>query len=352
MATFGATNLTLSDWAKRVDPGGRVDSIVEVLDNTNEILSDMTFVEGNLPTGHKTTTRTGIPAPTWRLLNYGVQPKKSTTKQVTDTCGMLENYSDIDKALADLNGNTGEFRFSEDIPFIEGMNQEMASTLFYGAASAPEEFVGLMPRYNEKAFTAGTTDNSTSKYNTLNGGGTESDNTSIWLIGWSPNTIHGIFPKGSEAGLSHEDKGQQTLTDAAGGYYEGYRTHYKWDVGLSVRDWRFAVRIANIDLSALATYNSGSDSSANLPRLMVQAINRLPRLGGVRLAFYCNRTIKDWLDVMQMEGGHGGAQTVQRPNQGPLSDFSNPVPVTAFRGIPVRLCDAILDTEAAVTADS
>lgn len=132
MAVKGVNALTLADWAKRTDPNGKVDKIVELLSQTNEILTDMMFVEGNLPTGHRTTVRSGLPSATWRLLNYGVQPSKSTTVQVTDSCGMLETYAEVDKSLADLNGNTAEFRLSEDRAFIEGMNQQMAQTLFYG----------------------------------------------------------------------------------------------------------------------------------------------------------------------------------------------------------------------------
>ncbi|WP_368734330.1 major capsid protein, partial [Klebsiella quasipneumoniae] len=66
---------------------------------------------------------------------YGVQPSKSTTVQVTDYVGMLETYAEVDKSLADLNGNTAEFRLSEDRAFIEAMNQQMAQTLFYGDSS-------------------------------------------------------------------------------------------------------------------------------------------------------------------------------------------------------------------------
>ncbi|EPE5434245.1 major capsid protein, partial [Escherichia coli] len=79
-------------WGKRVDPNGKVDKIIELLGQTNPILQDMPFVEGNLPTGHRTTIRSGLPSATWRLLNYGVQPSKSTTVQVTDSVGMLETY--------------------------------------------------------------------------------------------------------------------------------------------------------------------------------------------------------------------------------------------------------------------
>lgn len=132
MTVLATTHPTLLDVAKRLDPNGKIDTIVELLNQTNEVLDDLTFVEGNLPTGHKTTVRVGLPVPTWRKLYGGVQPTKSKTTQVTDSCGMLEAYAEIDKALADLNGNTAAFRLSEDSAHIEGMSQEMASTIFYG----------------------------------------------------------------------------------------------------------------------------------------------------------------------------------------------------------------------------
>jgi hypothetical protein len=109
----------------------------------------MLVIQGNLPTGHKTTVRTGLPSATWRLLNTGVPNAKSTTAQIIDTCGNLETYSVIDKDIADLNGNTAEFRLSEVKSFLEGMSQQVASTIFYGnQAVYPERFTGLSPRYN------------------------------------------------------------------------------------------------------------------------------------------------------------------------------------------------------------
>jgi len=101
LSTIG-TNVTYLDIASRLDPNDKVAKIIEMLATQNEILKDAVTVEGNLPIGHKTTIRTGLPSVTWRLLNYGVQPSKSTTAQVIDTCGMLEAYAEVDKALADL----------------------------------------------------------------------------------------------------------------------------------------------------------------------------------------------------------------------------------------------------------
>src|SRR5438552_18710340 len=113
MATLGATALTYADWAKRMDDGYHVAVIIELLSQTNEIMDDMLVVEGNLPTGHKTTIRTGLPQATWRLLNYGVPNGKSTTAQITDTIVNLETFAVIDRDLADLNVNTAEIRVME-----------------------------------------------------------------------------------------------------------------------------------------------------------------------------------------------------------------------------------------------
>lgn len=78
-----------------------------------------------------------------------------------------------------------------------------------------------------------------------------------------------------------------TLEDANGGKYEGYRTHYKWDNGLALRDWRYVVRIANIDVSNL----SEPSSAANIAKLMVKALHRIPNRGMGRPVFYMNRTV-------------------------------------------------------------
>lgn len=332
MTILSTLNPTLADFAKREDSGGKIDTVVELLNETNEILDDMTFQEGNLPTGHKTTIRTGLPSATWRLLNYGVQKSKSSTAQVVDTCGMLEAYAEVDKALADLNGNAAAWRLSEDRAFLESMNQTMAATLFYGNTNVnPERFLGLAPRY--ATYSATTTDIGN---NIIKAGGS-STNTSIWLVCWSPNTLFGILPKGSKAGFQIQDLGEQTLSDGAGGQYQGYRTHYKWDIGLCVKDWRYAVRIANIDTSAL-TKNAASGS--DLIDLMTQAIEQLPSAPMGRPVFYCNRTIKSFLRRQIMNKVASSTLTM---------DTVAGKRVLAFDDIPVKRVDQITNAETTVS---
>ena len=132
MATLSVRNPTILDLAKMTDPDGKIATIVEILNEVNEELEDIAWVEGNLATGHTTTVRSGIPQPTWRKLYGGIQPTKATNVQVTDNTGMLEAISEVDVALADLNGNTAAFRFNEDRAHIEGMSQELSNILWFG----------------------------------------------------------------------------------------------------------------------------------------------------------------------------------------------------------------------------
>lgn len=330
MATLTVNNPTLLDLAKATDPDGSIARVVEILNQRNEVLEDMPWMEGNLPTGHRTTIRSGLPTPTWRKLYGGVQPTKSRRVQVTDNCGMLEDYAEVDKALADLNGNTEAFRISEDRAHIEGMSQEMAQTLFYGnEGSEPEAFTGLAPRFN--SLSAENADNIIDAFS-----GSGGDLTSIWLIVWGENSVHGIVPKGSKTGVQMTDKGQVTVENADGnnGRMEAYRTHYRWDCGLTVRDWRQIVRIANIDVSELGTIAN----TKNIINWMVQAAERVDNLGAGRPVFYMNRTIREKLrlGILERVSNNLTWETVTGKR------------VMTFDDIPVKRVDQILKTESRV----
>jgi hypothetical protein len=349
MAILGTSAITYADWAKRLDDGYKVARIIELLSQTNEILEDMLVIEGNLPTGHKTTVRTGLPQATWRFLNQGVPNAKSTTAQIVDTVGNLETYAVIDKDIADLNGNTAEFRLSEVKAFLEGMSQQVAQTLIYGNQFInPERFTGLAPRYSTSLTTGPGA--SLTAANVLTGGGLVNNNTSLWVGVWGDDTLHATFPKGKITGLQHRDMGEWPVTDGSGNTYQAYRDHFKWEIGLVLRDWRYVVRIANVDTTQLSGV-----SAANLINLLVRALYRLPtapttattiqtsdtdqvRASMGRTVIYCNRVIRTYLDLQAMNK----TNVLLR-----IEEFDGK-PITTFRGIPIRTCDAIGNFEATI----
>lgn len=331
MAILAGEYLTLADWKARVAPDGKVADIIDLLSQTNEVLDDMLFTEGNLPTGHRTTMRTGLPRIFWRLLNMGIPSSKSTSAQVDEATGMMEAYSDVDVKLAKLNGNTAQFRLSEAEAFIEAMNQKMAQTLFYGNTSvAPEEFNGFAVRFSDSTAPNGK--------NIIKAGGSGSDNTSAWFVVWGKNTVTGIFPKGSEVGLKQEDKGQVTSENVGGvtgAKMEVYREHYSWDVGIALKDWRFVVRIANIDVSNLVS----NTTPADITRFLIQGYHRVQNWKAGKPVLYMNRTLFQYLDLQRYEDVKAASITYKEIDG---------MDVPHFRGIPIRVVDAILDTEATV----
>ena len=333
MATLATGALTLADWAKRLDPDGKVPAVAELLSQSNEILEDAVFQEGNLPTGHRVIIRTGLPTAYWRSINQGIPTSKSTTAQVDESIGMLEAYAKIDKDLALLNGNTNAFRMSEDSAFLEAMNQAQAQTLLYGnPATDPRQYLGLAPRY-------GAISGAGNAQNVLDAGGVSTNNTSIYLVVWGDNTTFCTFPKGSKAGLAHDDQGELVVYDANSNPYQAFQTHYQWKNGLVVKDWRYVVRICNINTANLVAETAAAD----LVKLMSRALDRIPSLGMGRPAFYMNRTVYSMLRIQALNK----SQTVLDINSG-LNQFGTPSSWNTFEGVPLRRVDQILNTEARV----
>lgn len=343
--------LSLMDAARRMDPEGEIDTIAELLSQTNEFFKDMTWSESNLDTGHKSTVRTGLPSGTWRIAYAGVPYARSTTAQVTDGMGYLAAYSQIDKRVAELGGKVAQIRMTEDSAFLEGMSQQMATTFFYGNSSTvSSQFTGFAPRYN--TVTAATAANA---QNCLDAGGTGSSNASLWLVGWGDMTNFGIYPKGTKAGLVFEDRGDVVPGyDSAGNPFPAYTSYFEWNAGLVTKDWRYNVRICNIDTTTGAQGLFGT-TPPDLFLLMSKAVVRFPTLTkrasgitetdapdepapGINPAFYCNRTVRESLDVQAIRDKN----VLLSPTQ------YDGAPVTMFRGVPIRVCDTLLSTESRV----
>lgn len=330
MGILTATMPTLLDKFSREDSQKKIMKIVELMAKRNDILMDAEYQECNDGSKHKTTMRSGLPEPAWRLFNRGVQPSKSTTVPVIDTTGMMEDYGLVDKALADLSGNADAFRVSENMAKLQGFNNKAARYMFYGnTASEPEAFLGLAPRYNDLSAESGA--------NIVDAGGTGSTNASIWFVTWGELTTHLLYPKGSVAGFQHRFLGEDTVRDENGGEFQAYRDHFKWDIGMSVRDWRANARIANIDVSALTKDGA---SGADLIDLMIEAYYRIdnPEQGEGRTVIYANRTIQTYL--------HKQAMNAKNVNLS-IGEYAGKK-IPEFLGIPIKRVDALLNTEARV----
>lgn len=338
MALLANGQLTLADAAKRMAPDGSIMPVAEMLSQVNDVLEDPVFIEANGTTAHRVAIRTGLPAVYYRMINQGVPTSKSATAQVDEPMGMMEGRSHIDIELARLNGNTAAFRLSEDQPFIESMNQQWATDLFYGnPGTDPRQILGLSTRYSSLSAGNGG--------NILDAGGTGTDNASIWLVVWSESGVFCTYPKASQAGLDQRDLGEESVTDANGNYYQAYRTLFNWKNGLVVKDWRNAVRIANVDMSDLVaqTGTQASTAATTVIKMMARSIDRLPSINSGRAVFYTNRSVTSLLRVAAMDKSNS-VLTIEKG----LNQFGQNINTMSFLGVPIRRVDQLLNTEARV----
>ena len=326
MATVDAKLLTLLELAKRSNKGSIL-AIAETLNRTNEILTDAVYVPANGQTSHVTTRRLHLPTGSWRKINQGVARESSRTEQVVENIGMLEAISQVDQALVDLAEDSGTFRMTEDLAFVEGMSQTLATALIYGnTAGAPEQIDGLATRFN--ALTSAST---SPVHNVHSADGSGQDLTSLWVVQWGPDKVHLVYPKSSASGgIVHQDDGLVTVYDSAGNPYKVYQSHFKVHVGLVVRDARCVQRICNIE--------SGGTSNTFDPDLLIEALREMPQ-GGASAVIYANRTV-----LAQMDKDAAGKTNVQYGANDPWGR-----PTMSFRGVQVRQVDAILNTETAVS---
>lgn len=328
MATINTELPTLLDLQKMRDPDGGIATVVELLQTKTPILQDAVFQEGNLTTGHQYTSRTGLPSVQWRKLNEGVRPSKSKRGQQTETTGMLAGMSVVDVAEAKLSRNEAAFRLSEDKGFIQSMSKEIETGFIYHSSlTSPEKIMGLAPRFDSTTGAAG------SQVIKADPTASGNDQTSVWLIGWGPQTVFGIFPQGTQAGLETRDMGVELWDDGTGAKFPAYVTYYEWKLGLVVKDFRYIVRVCNIDSSSFDA------TDGYVLEAMSDAINQLEDLNGVRPVFYVNRRVNGFIRKEARKALQNSTLT--------MADFGGRQ-LPSLDGIPIVRTDGITNTEATV----
>ena len=340
---------TLDDVTSRMDNAGKQHLIAEMLSQAIALPEDMPFIESSEMGGHEFVFRTSIPAGAWRQINMGVPYSKSTTAKSRVGLGTLEDYSQVDRLLAEMSGDIDQFREGEDVAFLEGMGQTIEQTTWYGnTAATPAEFMGFSPFYN--TVSTATAQNAA---NVIDGGGTGSNNLSIWLICWGVRTIFGLYPRGTKAGLAMEDKGDTVPGfDSLGNRFEAYTSWFRQMVGLCPQDWRYGARICNVDVTTAGLAGpSALDIFATIRELLLLP----PHLSkgtsgvthtdakdepapGIRPIIYTNRTGRHWMDVQAMRDRN----VLLR-----IEDYAG-MPIDGINGIPIKISDQLI-TEARVT---
>lgn len=316
-----SSQLTLLEMAKRSKDGNTI-TIAEVLTKKNEILLDAVWQEANDKWSHKSTIRTSEPEGTYRGMNEGVGAEASGTDEITDKICMFETYSKPDKSLIDNEPNPEQARMNEATAFLNGLGKSFAAGVFYANnATNPRQPTGLAPRLNDLDMD-----------NVVSAGGSGNDLTSIYVVGWDPNSTFLTHPRAHKtAGIEREDLGVQIVQDDAGKSFRAYVDWFKLYWGMVCKDLRTIGRVCNIEQSGTGAFNED---------LLIQLINRL-ELEGTKAAIYCNRDVKTQMDILLKDKAN--VNFAPAKGRGLFGED-----VLAFKDIPIRRCDAILNTESAV----
>ncbi len=342
MATIGNSFIGLIDHFSRTNRLGQVGPIIEALHQLNPLLEDAYMEECNNGTNHESIIRTGLGTGAWGKLYQGIVQSKSNTQKVQDTTGFVERLSTIDERYLELVKNPAQERMTEATAALEWMAQEVQANFFYAdTATTPERFKGLAARYNSIA------NGGTAASQIVDGGGTGSANTSIWFVTWGAGMTRLIYPEGSTGGIQRNDMGRQRVLDDIGNPYYVKEEYFRQHVGVSVGDWRFNVRVANIDIAAL---RAGTVNVFDLLRRGYyanqnrrnQKIRNDGMVQGGKTVIYMNRDVMQSLDALST-------------NRGSTDNYVRMVPddlagkeIMTYRGMPIRETDALINAEARI----
>lgn len=340
MAALGLELVTLADVAKSKNK--QIGKVAEVLIRHDLMLHDIPYMVMNEKTVHKEDIRSALPRIYYRKANQPIPASKSTIEERTFTASHFESKSQIDEAVAKRGGvdRIAYNRWNQAMGHLQAHAQELATLMIYGSpTTSNQKTAGFFDILSTLA-----TSEPTSKQ-IIDAGGTGSDNASILKVHWGDRSVFGIYPEGTNSGLTRTDRSKGNVlvkiegVDENGnpGTFWGFEENFATDHGLVVKDFRQVARIANIDISDLI---SGA-GAADLIDLMISANYKIDDLSNGNGRWYVNRTIEAALHKQALTKVGAGAGLSFMNFEGQQ--------ILTFLGDPIRRMDALVNSEAQVT---
>lgn len=331
MTTLGTNRLNLADIVRRSKPDGSLAFIAEPLNQMNGLADDMRWVEGDLPGGYMSTSRTSLPSFSTLNPNGTATMTKSTTGQQMEPTMTLTAMSEVHDLVARYGGDVASKRASEAIAFGEGWKQALSSkTLTGNGATTPGDINGVLTRYNATSNTNG------GNIVLCGAAGGQTDCMSILFIQHGEGFFHGFYPKGSKAGLEVRDYGMRVSEPSATTRRIVWTEEWLGTFGIAIPNYKAVVRLANIDKSLLI-----AGTGADLFDKLTLGYHCLPRGSSDGRAIYMNTTTRAWLDIQARNDVQAGGGIKFENVGGQL--------VETFRGIPINLEDQLTEAETAIS---
>jgi hypothetical protein len=253
----------------------------------------------------------------------------SQTDEITEPVKLYEGDSNVDDRVFKgvPQGGAYPLRDGEDSLNLEGMIQDLTYLIIYNhEGDTPDGWKGLWRR-RPSLSPAGTVPPVCWGL-----GGTGSDLTSMPIFEFGRRGFSLAYPANSGVpGLKNEDRGLNKIPVPVGtGSYWAWIRHYEFWAAMVLRDNRAFQRLANIE----------TQGASNIfdPTKFISAKNWLPSVGRNAVAF-CTRTLKAQVD----NNAYGKVNVYMS-----VREVQNYGPITFIAGVPVRMMEALLDTESAI----
>lgn len=323
MSTYNLSlEFTFAELAKLFDAQGRPMMPVAVIAKAVPELMDIPWIEANEKIKHRVLQLNSLPAGKSRVYGRGVTPSVSSTEVNIEVIEMLEDRSVIDEDQAAHSGNIAHVRSVQDRAFLTGLGETLGSRMFYGNHSTdPLQMTGLLPRMATASATV------------IDNGGSGSDCTSIVMVQWGPEKVHGIYPTGTQAGVYAEDKGLQKIIDATGGAgaaFYAWESQFKLQPGLVVNDPRNIAAVRSIEVS-------GADFLFDFEAIIEAQVQM--RNGGKDAIAYCGRKVYAQILIAALN---------KENNNLTMANVFGDGMMPTLNGMPVRMTESIVDTEDAI----
>jgi hypothetical protein len=310
-------NLNLLDIAKMNGTDALVGLIEESIQAHPELLGPGRTIRG---TSYKTMIRTALPTTGFRDANEGVAAVKSTYKNKLVETFIVNARIETDRAVADAYEDGPEAVMAiEASGVMESVMRSLASQFYYGtastvgssaAASASKGFPGLIETYN------------TSIEVDMAGAGSAA--SSVWAVKWGAGDVQWVY--GNNGSMTLTDTTLERVLDGSTNPYTAYVRELLAYVGLQQVNVNSVGRIRDI---TTATGLSDNDI-ANL-------LSAFPTGVKPDVLYMSRRSLR----LLR------ASRTATLSNGGTDRLTGLPFPDESL-GIPIRVTDAIRDTEVTV----
>lgn len=334
MAVIGSTVLNTIDILRQRGPDGKATAEqINLMTKLSPVYRYARSGPCNAGQKHKHNIMMKLPAVAWGRLYKGTPASKSGFAQVEDTTGFIEGRVEVDVRQLKLHpGEENVVMMNEAEGQLEAIAQTFETAFFYSdVITTPDQFKGLAARYNVKA-TSGA------GRQIIDAAGESSNNTSVWFVTWGDKYTSLIHPQGMTSGVTREDKGEQRTTDADGDPYYVREELWTLHCGVSVGDYRYNVRIANINVTNLLA------GTVDMYAWMRKAYYRLKSrtIPGGQQMIYMNADVLEALDAANTNDS--GTDNFIRLSRMQLDGEE----VSSYRRIPIMETEHLLNTEARV----